>query len=177
MKRGRARVYTYQMGPFSPKPYPKTISKDERMALPGAEFCEFKSCLMCPYSGVSQNVWKIRARWEELNVPLCQTIRAKYERKKKFFLTEMADIANEKRREAMVKKTQLADIVVTLREHVGMLRKTKRNRIDLDSATSVIRQFLGSGVTDTSVKKACRELDVDTDLIDEVEMLSYSVKT
>jgi hypothetical protein len=176
MKRGRARVYTYQMGPFSKAPYPKTISRDEKMCLPGAEYCEHSSCLKCPYSGVAQPQWKHRNRWEEENMPLCQTIRARYERKKKFFLTEMAEIANEKRKEAQMKKTQLSDIVAILREHVAMLRKTKRNRIDLSSATAIIRQFLGSGIPDNFVKKACRELDVDDETMGRVQMLNYSVK-
>jgi len=176
MKRGRARVYSYQTGPFSTKPYPRTISKDEKMTLPGAEYCEHSSCLKCPYSGVAQPQWKLRNRWEELNTPLCQTIRALYERKKKFFLTEMAEIANEKRREAQMKKTQLSDIVATLKEHTTMLRKTKRNRIDINSASAIIRQFLGSGIPDNFVKKACRELDVDTDTMDTVQMLNYLVK-
>lgn len=176
MKRGRARVYSYQMGPFSAKPYPKTISKDEKMALPGAEDCEHSTCLTCPYSGITQSIWKLRNRWEELNIPLCQTVRSRYERKKKFFLTEMTELANEKRRESQLKKTQLSDVIITLREHATMLRKTKRNRIDINSATGIIRQFLGSGISDNFVKKACRELDVEPDIMDSVQMLNYSVK-
>lgn len=171
MKRGRARVYTYQMGPFSKAPYPKTISKDERMALPGAEYCEHSTCLKCQYSGITQPVWKQRTKWDNLNTPLCQTIRAKYERKKKFFLTEMAELANEKRREAQIKKVSVSDVSVVLRQHLSMLRKTKRNRIDGASAAVVIRQFLGTGISDAMTKKACRELEATEGVVEQVTRL------
>ena len=171
MKRGRARAYSYQMGPFSKAPYPKTISKDERMALPGAEYCEHSTCLTCPYSGITQTVWKQRNNWDELNTPLCQTIRAKYERKKKFFLTEMAELANEKRRESMVKKTEIADLVGILKGNVGLLRKTTRGRIDLVSAIAIVRQNLGTGIPDLNVKKACKELEQAQGFIDTVHSI------
>jgi hypothetical protein len=40
----------------------------------------------------------------------------------------------------------------------------------------MVRLFPGTGMSDNLVKKACRELDIEPDLMDTVQMLNYSVK-
>jgi len=162
MKRGHARVYTYLMGPFTKKPYPKTISKDEKMELPGAELCESPTCLKCKYSGVRKKQWSMREHWDERNIPICQIIRAKYERKKKTFLTEMARLANEKREEKMAKnkKVDVSEIVEAFKQHPEMLRKTIKNRVDSDTGMMVVRAILGASVTENLVKRACKEVEM-----------------
>jgi hypothetical protein len=167
MKRGRARAYTYLMGPFSAKPYPKTLSKDERMQLPSVEICEYPTCLKCKYSGLHKKMWRNRKKWEELNVPICQTIRAKYERKKKNFLAEMATLSNEKRDEKkegkVAKKMSINDIVIMLRDNPEGLRKNNRGKVESGSAMMVIRKVFGSEINEAKVRSACKELNLIPD--------------
>jgi hypothetical protein len=164
MKRGRARAYTYLMGPFTPKPYAKTLSKDERMLLPNVEICEYPTCLKCKYSGLGKKMWRMRSKWDEKNIPICQTIRARYERKKKNFLAEMANMSNEKRDEKKVgksaKKISINDIVVMLKDNTDGLRKTNRNKVDSASAMMVIRKVFGSEINEAKVQSACKELNL-----------------
>jgi hypothetical protein len=83
----------------------------------------------------------------------------------------MAELANEKRRESQMKKVSVSDVSVVLRQHLSMLRKTKRSRIDQASASVVIRQFLGTGISDAMVKKACRELESIEGVVEQVPRL------
>jgi hypothetical protein len=46
----------------------------------------------------------------------------------------------------------------------------------LQALERLVSQFLGTGISDNLVKKACGELDVEPDFMDRVQMLNYSVK-
>jgi hypothetical protein len=169
LKRGRGRAYSYMLGPFSKVPYPKTISKDERMLLPSAEICEYPTCLRCKYSGLSKTMWRGRATWEKRNIPICLTNRAKYERKKKAFLALMATESNEKRVEKTdtksARKISIIDMVTVLREHSDELRKTTRNKVDTASALIIIRKIFGSEASQKKVESACKELNLIPGLV------------
>ena len=70
-----------------------------------------------------------------------------------------------------MKKVSVSDVSVVLRQHLSMLRKTKRNRIDGASAAVVVRQFLGTGISDAMLKKACRELEATVGVVEQVTRL------
>jgi len=143
-KRGHAKVYRYSLGPFSVKPYPTKISGDCELALPGAEYCEGSYCLKCPYSGLSKILWSRRSLWAEKNDVICQTIRAKYERKKKLFLETMVDEATVKRTgfkiEAVKNKPTVDDAVATLKDNFSELKLSNQGNVGRASAEMLLRR-------------------------------------
>jgi len=165
VKRGHAKVYRYTLGPFSTKPYPTTISSDCEMALPGAEYCEGSSCLKCPYSGLGKTLWGRRDSWVENNDIICQTIRAKYERKKKHFLETMVDEATSKRTGNKVVagiKLTIDDVVASLRENSGELRLSNQGNISRASAETLLRKRF-PGVSERLIIRAVGVLSQDED--------------
>jgi hypothetical protein len=143
-KRGHAKVYRYSLGAFSKKPYPTTISKDCQMALPNAEYCEAASCLRCQYSGLGKDLWERMDDWVGKGDPICQTIRAKYERKKKKFLETVVDNSMGKievKSLEMKKRVTVDDVVALMREKASELRLSNQGNIGRASAETLVRRY------------------------------------
>jgi len=171
-KRAHGRAYQYIMGPFSKAPFPKTITKDAQMELPGAEYCDYPTCLKCNYSGLKKRFWVRRKNWEKLGYVICQTIRAKYERHKKEFLERVAKESTEKREGKVgAKALKLTDLIELGSKNPKKLRKSAKNRIQPFSMVALVREILDLEVSENLAVRACRELDLRPELVEKVPII------
>jgi hypothetical protein len=164
LKRGSARFYSYQMGPFSVKPYPRTVSKDCEMEMPGVESCGAPSCLKCPYSGLGRTLWKRRSRWKENGDIICENLRSQYERKKKEFVESMANESNEgriaKKEIVMSKKITVDDAVAILRDNSTELSLSNQGNISRPSAELLLKKHY-PGISERICIRAATVLSQD----------------
>lgn len=132
-KRGEATAYKFYMPAFAKEPYKKKLGK-VRLMLPGAETCEHSSCLRCRFSGLKKNMWTQRDQWAEKDIPICDNIRAKYEREKKAYLERTATEAGERRQKAIKPLYPEEKALAHLRLHPERLSISRQGKV---SATSV----------------------------------------
>jgi hypothetical protein len=85
-RRGRGIAYRFYNSPFGKEPYKNRLGIINTK-LPDSGKCRYKSCLRCPYSGIQGKT----------NTKLCNTLRARYERKKREYLATTAKASEEKR--------------------------------------------------------------------------------
>ena len=90
--------------------------------LPDAELCEHPNCLTCKY------------------LPVCQTIRAKYERKKEAFLRELAEESRKRAAEKIEKQQgpSSEDLIEILIAEADKVRFGARGGIDITSIQEIL---------------------------------------
>ena len=180
LKRGHGRVYSYNMGPFSVKPYPKIVSRDCEMELPSIEECGYYSCLKCPYSGLSRTLWKKRSHWLENGDIICQTLRAKYERKKKSFVEQMANESTErhiaKKEDVVSKKVTVDDAIAVLKANSNELSLSNQGNVSRPSAELLIRKTY-QNISDRTILKAISILSQDVLFCSKLSMKKNTIKT
>ena len=137
-KRGEATAYKFYMPAFAKEPYKKKLGK-VRLKLPGAETCEHSSCLRCRYSGLRKETWSRRDKWGEQKTPICQNIRAQYEREKKNYLEHQATEAVTRREKAIKPDFPEENVLMELAQHPNELFKSRTGRTDAISVRSWVK--------------------------------------
>lgn len=133
LSRGMGRTAKYVTREGKKELITEALDDEFYLSLPDDDKCAWKSCLVCPYSGVRQQDWARREEWDKLYGPdgPCETIRAVYERMKLEFIEgrNKASIVN---RTKPSKPSQEALQLCVLKREDGF-RLTDKRRYDLDS--------------------------------------------
>jgi len=157
-KRGEGTAYKFYMPAFASEPYKNKLGT-VKLKLPGYESCKHSTCLRCQFSGLKKSHWAQREKWVENKFPLCNNIRAIYERKKKTYLESESQKTEAKRKKKEPIKKDLA--LAILVQNLESLKLTRMARIDPMSIQKMLEQEMPD--TEWTVNK-CKVLGRVLDL-------------
>lgn len=146
-RRGEGVAYKFYMPAFATEPY-KTKLGTVKLKLPGYETCQHPTCLRCQFSGLKKTHWAQREKWVENNYPLCMSIRAIYERKKKSYLeaeTQKTEAKRRKKEKLEISNEELAKII---EPKYSEITKVRNGRMNPNSIAHLL-----SGITQTHVSR------------------------
>jgi hypothetical protein len=132
IKRGMGRTAKYVTKEGKKDLFTETLDDEFYLSRPDNDRCAWKSCLICPDSGIRQQDWAKREEWNKLYPKgPCETIPAIYERMKLEFI-EGRNKASISSRTRPLKPSPEALQLCVLKCEDGF-RLTDKKRYDLDS--------------------------------------------
>jgi len=159
-KRGEATAYRFYMPAFAKEPYKKKLGK-VRLMLPGAEECGHSSCLRCGFSGVKKSTWAKRGEWAA-DTPICQNIRAQYEREKKAYLERTATEAGERRQKTVKPEFPKKKLMEVLLAHLDELKVTRNEKVDRARVRLVLQKYEpNTPVNDSRHRRLAEDLELE----------------
>lgn len=165
-RKGHARVYKYVVGATGVQ-YTPIISDDAHFPLPGAEVCEYWSCLACPYSGLQTSRWKNREKWEENGEIVCHSIRAVYERRKKEYLTSKAEEDSESAK-PVIKRPE-REVLEMMKKHPEKFILTQKKAISYGSVVDFYYDLYGEELNNNRARILAQRLTMNKELMEKIK--------